>query len=136
MSVKVINGNMTISRNNHNTINIEIGCEDSITRFLTIELTTDQFAMLVTGCHQHDIKMNVSNLDKVGKTRVREGRQVLYPETSHDRDFLEKWLIDYCQEPGWSLNSSLRSQSSTKYLENGTLLDYSVCKWVDKEESK
>lgn len=134
MSVNVINGEMQITRSNHNKIHIEVQCSDSLAHFLAIELTTDQFAMLVTGCHQSDIKMEVRGLDKVGKTRVRETRQVFCPSKTYDRDVLEKWIVDHCQEDGWVLSPGLRSQHSMKSVDNGTLLNYSVCKWVDREE--
>lgn len=136
MSVNVINGEMQITRSNHNKIHIEVQCSDSLAHFLAIELTTDQFAMLVTGCHQSDIKMEVRGLDKVGKVRVRETRQVVCPIKSYDRDLLEKWIVDNCKEDGWFISQGLRSQKSIKSVDNGTLLNYSVCKWIDKEESK
>lgn len=136
MSVNVINGEMQITRSNHNKIHIEVQCSDSLAHFLAIELTTDQFAMLVTGCHQSDIKMEVRGLDKVGKVRVRETRQVVCPIKSYDRDLLEQWIVDNCKEDGWLISPGLRSQKSIKSVDNGTLLNYSVCKWIDKEESK
>lgn len=135
MSAKVINGQIQITRCNHNKIHIEVQCSESLAHFLAIELTTDEFAMLVTGCHQSDIKMEVRGLDKVGKKRVREERQVLCPHKNLYRDDLSKWLSDNCQEEGWVLNTYLGSQTSVKSVDNGQLLNYSVCKWVDREES-
>lgn len=134
MSVKVINGQMQITRNNHNKIHIEVQCSESLAHFLDIELTTDEFAMLVTGCHQSDIKMKVRGLDKVGKRRIREDRQVKCPLTTYNRDALSKWIDDHCQEDGWLVSNYLGSQSSIKSVDDGTLLNYSVCKWVDIEE--
>lgn len=136
MSNNIINGEMQITRCNHNKIHIEVQCSDSLAHFLAIELTTDQFAMLVTGCHQSDIKMEVRGLDKVGKVRVRETRQALCPIKSYDRDLLEQWIVDNCKEDGWIISQGLRSQNSIKSVDNGTLLNYSVCKWIDKEDSK
>lgn len=136
MSAKVIKGEMQITRCNHNKIHIEVQCSESLAHFLAIELTTDEFAMLVTGCHQSDIKMEVRGLDKVGKTRVLEKRQVICPLKSYDKDELGAWLTENCQEEGWLLSTYLGSQSSTKSVDNGTLLNYSVCKWIDNENSK
>lgn len=139
MSVKVINGQMQITRCNHNKIHIEVQCSESLAHFLAIELTTDQFAMLVTGCHQSDIKMEVRGLDKVGKRRIREDRQVVcdhvdYGINSYDSDALERWIEYHCREHGWTINSSLRSQKSIILVDGGVQLNYSVCKWVDIEE--
>lgn len=133
MSANIINGEMQITRCNRNKIHIEVQCSDSLAHFLAIELTPDQFAMLVTGCHQSNIKMEVRGLDKVGKLRVRETRQVLCPLTTWDREKLSEWLEEHCQEEGYVLNSPLGSQTSTKSVDGGTLLNYSICKWVDKE---
>lgn len=134
MSAKVINGQMQITRCNHNKIHIEVQCSESLAHFLAIELTTDEFAMLVTGCHQSDIKMEVRGLDKVGKRRIREDRQVLCPLKNLYRDDLSKWLDEHCQEEGWILSTYLGSQTSVKQVDNGQLLNYSVCKWVDIED--
>lgn len=133
MSVKVINGEMQITRCNHNKIHIEVQCSESLAHFLAIELTTDEFAMLVTGCHQSDIKMEVRGLDKVGKRRIREERQVKCPLKTWDRDALSKWIDEHCQEDGWLVSNYLDSQKSIKSVDDGTLLNYSVCKWVDVE---
>lgn len=140
MSTQVINGELQITRCNRNKIHIEVQCSDSLAHFLAIELTTDQFAMLITGCHQSDIKMQVRGLDKVGKKRVREIRQVVcdnvdYGINSYDTDALERWIQYHCREDGWTINSSLRSQKSIKQVDGGVELNYSVCKWVDREES-
>ena len=141
MSAKVINGQMQITRNNRNKIHIEVQCSDSLANFLAIELTTDEFAMLVTGCHQSDIKMQVRDLEKVGKKRVREVRQVFcdnkdYGISAYDRDALEKWIEYHCREEGWEISSGLRSQKSIVTVDGGVQLNYSVCKWIDIEESK
>lgn len=136
MSTKMIKGNMLISRDNRNKISIQVQCQSSLAGFLEIELTTDQFAMLVTGCHQSDIPMTVRGLDVVGKTRVLEKRQVLCPLKTYAKDELSKWLTLNCQEDGWKINAYLGSQSSTKHVDNGVLLNYSICKWVDEEDSK
>lgn len=134
-----IKGEMTIARNNQNKISIEVQCSTSGARFLNIELNLEQFALLVTGCHQSDIKMQVSGLDKIGKKRIHELRQVVcdhvdYGINSYDRDALERWIEYHCREHGWTINSSLRSQKSIIPVDGCVQLNYSVCKWVDIEE--
>lgn len=134
MSVKVINGEMQITRCNRNKIHIEVQCSESLAHFLAIELTTDEFAMLVTGCHQSNIKMQVRGLDKVGKRRILQRRQVKCPLSTYDKEALSKWIDDNCQEEGWFVNNYLGSQSSVKRVDDGTLLNYSVHKWIEIEE--
>lgn len=136
-----ITGGMTICRTNHDVINIEIQCSESLAHFLQIELTLEQFAMLVTGCHQDKIPMTVRGLDKVGKTRIHEVREVFcdyqdYGISAHDIDALERWIDYHCREEGWTINSNLRSQKSVIHVDGGVKLNYSVRKWIDKEDSK
>lgn len=133
MSTKVIPCDMSITRSNHDKVNIEIQCGTSLAHFVNVELTLEQFAFLITGRHQSDLKMQVNNLDCVGKQRIREDRQVLCPHKSYYRDKLTEWLKENCQGDGYILNTYLGSQTSVKHVDNGVLLNYSVMKFVDVE---
>lgn len=134
MSTKVILGDISCCRTNHNKMHIEFKCDKSNTRFLDIVLDLEDFAKLITGAYVSDIPMTVSGLDLVGKTRVRESRRVEFPLKTWNRDEQEKWLVDNCQEDGWILDSYLRSQSSHVTLDGKPYLNYSVYKYIDTEE--
>lgn len=136
MSAKVIKGAMSITRSNHDKINIRAECSTSHTHFIDIELSLEEFAFLVTGCHMDNLKMEVNNLERVGKTRVREERQVLldyndYRISQFDKEAMSRWLAYHCREEGYIVNTYLGSQGSVKYVDNGALLNYSVMKFVD-----
>ena len=128
---KVITGEMSCSRNNHNKINIRVQCSESGANFLSIELTAEEFGKLITGLHMPDLTMEVNHLSRVGKRHVREDRSVEYPYVHRTRNEMEVWLMLNCRESGWTLNSTLNSQSSVEYVDGKTILNYSVFKFVD-----
>lgn len=134
MPAKTIVGEMSCCRDNHGKIHIEIQCSSSGVHFVDILLEAEQFAMLVTGAHISDIPLKVNGLDRVGKTKIRESRQVLLPLETYSRDEQEKWLVDNCQEEGWILNPYLRSQSSQVRIDGTNYLNYSVYKYIDTED--
>lgn len=135
MSRKTIAGEMCISRDNHNSINIEMVCSESNTKFVHVRLTAEQFGMMVTGAYQSGIKIVVQDLDRVGKQKVIEHRQMVHPESYSNREAREQFLIDNAQEEGWILNPSLRSQQSVQYRgDAGTILCYTVHKYIDIED--
>ena len=131
MSTKVIKGAISCSRTNHNKIHIEVQCSSSRAKFLDIELTADEFGRLVTGMYLSDINIQVDKLDIVGKKKVAEPRSVEFPFDSISRESKEKWLIDNCQEEGWTVNPYLGSQSSVKHVDSKTFLNYTVYKYID-----
>lgn len=135
MSRKTIVGEMCISRDNQNSINIEMICSESNTKFAHVRLTAEQFGMMVTGAYQSEIRIEVKNLERVGKKKVIEARQMVHSEPHSNREAREQYLIDNAQEEGWILNPSLRSQQSVQYRgDAGTILCYSVYKYIDIED--
>lgn len=130
MSTQVIKGEVSICRSSNGLIYLRAQCQDSRQEFLEIAFTPEQFANAVTNLHMSDIDMKVSNLERVGKKRVTEPREVLSPLTDYSRDVQQKWLEENRQEEGWTLNAYLGSQNSMKHVDNGTLLRYSVYKFV------
>lgn len=134
MSAKTIVGEMSCCRNNKGEIHIEIQCSSSGAHFVDVILKPEQFAMFITGAHISGIPVTVNKLDIVGKTKIRESRQVLFPMDTHNRDDREKWLVENCQEEGWILNKYLGSQSSQVMIDGKRYLNYSVYKYIDTEE--
>jgi hypothetical protein len=131
MSSKVIMGELAITRSSDGNIYLRIEDSNSHAKFVELKLTLEQFAEAVTGLHTSDVEMTVTHLDRVGKSRVREHRSVVCPLDSWKRELLQQWLITNCQEEGWILDSYLGSQTSTKSVDGGTLLNYAVFKFVD-----
>lgn len=133
MSAKLIKGEMSCSRTNHNEIHMQIQCSESGARFVDMYISLEEFAKLVTGVHVSDIQITVCNLDRVGKRRVTEKRSIKYEGSSEygSRKQWEAYIVENCQEEGWILNSTLNSQSSVEYVDGESILNYSVYKYVD-----
>lgn len=128
-----INAQLSINRSSRDVITLEVNCEDSHTRFLQIEMTPHDFAMIITGLSRYNLEAEVLGLDRVGKVRVRESRSIVMPSSTYNRDEQEAWLKENAQEEGWILDPALRSQGSTSSVKDGTKLNYSVYKFVEKE---
>lgn len=132
MSSKVIVAGIHCSRTSRNQIHIEFKCDSSNVSFLDIQLSPEQFAMLITGAYLSEIPVTVSHLDRVGMTKVHEKRNVVFTGArNYDRDEQEQFIKDNCQEEGWIVNATLRSQTSVGYKDGKTILNYSVYKFVD-----
>ena len=130
--MKII-GEIGITRDNRGVYYIRLEDSASSRQFVEVKLTAKQFAEAVTGLYVADVEMSVQHLDKVGKQRVRESRQVLCPLDTYDKDTLAQWLRDNCQEEGWMVEAYLGSQNSIKSVDGGKLLNYAVIKFVDVE---
>ena len=88
----------------------------------------------MTGRAEADVIGDVRGLGRVGKVKVLESRQTIYPGKSYDdRAKQESYIVDNCQEDGWELLPALRSQGSIQRGTTGeTLLNYSVVKYVEQ----
>ena len=128
-------GGISITRDSRNMINIRLRDKISRTEFVDVQMTLEDFASAVTGLSEVDIVGDVRGLDRVGKVRVLESRQIVYPGAIYDdRGKQESYITDNYQEEGWELLPALRSQGSKKTGANGdTLLNYSVVKYVEQE---
>lgn len=125
-------GAVTISRNSNDEVNLRIHDAASGIEFIDIQLTLENYAMLITGLSRVEATGEVRGLDKVGKTRIIEQRSVVCPLGGYDRKVFQQWLIDNCQEEGWELDSYLGSQTSMHLNDKGErVLNYSVTKYVE-----
>ena len=79
--------------------------------------------------------VEVRGMQYVGKTCITEPRTILCPLNTYDRKVLSAWLKENAQEDGWLLSTYLGSQSSITRQENGSLLKYSVTKYVDSHDT-
>lgn len=137
MSTQVIDCELYIGRDNRNVFTIEVTDTNSRARFLRLSLTAEQFAMAVTGLHSSGVNAQVNGLENVGKVKVTESRRVMYRGfETYDKDILSKWIMDECQEDGWKISAYLGSQRSVEFIDGIKYLNYSVYKFVDKEETK
>lgn len=129
-------GSVTISRNSSDEVNIRIHDSASGLEFVDIQMTLENYAMLITGLSRVEAIGEVRGLDKVGKRRVNEQRSVVCPIGGYDKKVFQQWLIDNCQEEGWELDSYLGSQNSLGLNDKGErVLNYSVRKYVEDDES-
>ncbi len=126
------NGAVSISRDSRDNVNIRIHDNASGIEFVDIQMTLENYAMLITGLSRVDATGEVRGLDKVGKQRITEARSTVCPIKGYDKKVFQQWLIDNCQEEGWELNSYLGSQSSMGLDKDGErVLNYSVTKYVE-----
>lgn len=127
-------GNISITRDSNNMINIRLRDKASRTEFVDVQMTLEDFALAMTGRAEADVIGDVRGLGRVGKVKVLESRQTVYPGNSYDdRAKQESYIVDNCQEDGWELLPALRSQGSIQRGTTGeTLLNYSVVKYVEQ----
>ena len=124
-----IEGSLSLSRGSDDKIRISVRDEASNVEFLVAEIDPVDFAMLVTGLAGVKAPCEVRGLDVVGKLKIRESRTVVCPLKLYDRNILEQWVIDNCQEEGWIIDHYLRSQGSIFASEGGAGLRYSVYRY-------
>lgn len=130
MSQIKIKAELSISRSSNGVINIRLADEASRVGFVEVSLTPEQFALAITGLCLSDLDVTCRGLDVVGKTVVREQREILCPVKSYDKTVLEQWLLDNAKEEGWKLSVYLGSQGSITYRDDGATLRYNVYKYV------
>lgn len=134
-------GSITISRPSYGDgrEKIRICVRDKASRGEFCEILVDyaDFAKALTGLSETPMDFTCRGLENVGKKRVVEQRRIAAPgDGLHKREFMQNWLLENAQEPGWQINSYLGSQSSiTRDHDTGIYyLNYSVFKFVDAEE--
>jgi hypothetical protein len=124
---------VSISRRSDNVICIAVEDATSHVRFLELEMTLEAFAMAITGHGYMDAAGEVHGLEVVGKRRIAEDRQAIYPGSYIDkRDAMSAWLEANCQEDGWILDTYLGSQGSVASIPGGGVkLNYRVVRFAD-----
>lgn len=130
-----MNGRLTITRESTGNINIEVRDSLSRTAFVKLTLTPHDFAMCLTGLSETECVMETKHMDRVGKRKVTQPRTAHCRMDTHNRGALEEWLKEHCQEDGWNLDHYLGSSASITSVPvtegGGSILKYSVSKWVD-----
>lgn len=121
---------VTISRGSDDKVRISFEDAASHIEFATVSLSPEAFGHAVTGLSMQEGELEVRGLEFVGRRRITERRQIVCPIKSYDKSVLTAWLNENAQEEGWLLSTYLGSQSSVSHVEGGTLLRYSVTKYV------
>lgn len=134
---KEITVNVSITRDSRDAIRISFQDEASNIRFVSVSMTPHDFAMAVTGLSHVEAKATVCGLRNVGLKKISQKRQAECPLTNSDRKELTQWLLDNCQEDGWTINGYLGSQGSVGHYDGGSrTLNYSVYRYADEESSE
>lgn len=134
MNKKTIPVSVTISRASDNNIYIRIKDETSRTDFVEVKFDYESFAKVITGLAYTNAIAEIRGLENVGKQFIRENRSVDCPLSSYGgKGILEKWLLDNCQESGWTIDTYLRSQNSIVHKAGyeGCVLNYSVYRYEE-----
>ena len=134
---KTIRASISVLRNSHDEVIIEIEDKNSRARFVRVTMSPHDFAMAVTGLSDINVSAEVVGLDVVGKKKVVEKRTAECPLKTYDKEILKKWLTDNCQEEGWKLDSYLGAQSSVKLISGGegVYLNYRVYRYEEIEST-
>lgn len=134
--MKTVTAKLTISRGSDDIVRIRISDKYSGVQIIETGMTPHDFAMAVTGLARVEAQATVytEEIQHIGKQYVREERHAEAPRLPHDHDAIGKWLLDNCQEPGWSVDPYVNSQGSIRHDGDKTFLRYHVYKYVDIEE--
>lgn len=110
---------------------IKVQDEESRVTFLEMEFTPDEFMRAITGMAYTDAaKAHVSGLEYVGKKKITENRQAIYPGScTESREKMSAWLESNCAEDGWIIDGYLGSQGSINRQDNNAVLNYRVFRY-------
>ncbi len=131
-----LRGSLTICKDSSGTVRVYVRDQESRTVFAALRLSPEDFADALFGLAETHCELDVHGLDRIGKRRVSESRQieVLGEAKIYKRDNLRAWLRENAQEPGWILDDYLGTQGSVLYRDGKVLLNYRVYKFVDVAE--
>lgn len=115
-------------------VNVSLRDEASGIQFVDMQMTMENYAQLVTGLSHVEIEGEVRGLENVGKRKIRESRSVVCPLDTYDKEKLREWLLANKAEDGWEIEAYLGSQDSVRSMNGGTMLKYTVRKYVDDDQ--
>jgi hypothetical protein len=122
---------VTISRASDDKVRIRIRDEASGIEFAEVSLSIEAYGYVVTGLSEQPADLEVRGLQWVGKKRISEPRRIVCPLDTYNKEALSAWLEENGQEEGWLVSTYLGSQKSVSRTPEGTVLNYSVTKYVD-----
>lgn len=130
-------GNISITRDSHNNVNIRLRDKKSCTEFVDVHMSLEAYAMLITGLAEVDVTGEVRGLETVGKKKIQERRSYVPTGSTYtyDKKALKQHIEDHLQEEGWIISASLSSQNSVVYDgKGGVTVNYDVYKYVEELE--
>jgi hypothetical protein len=134
-----IKGTITITRphggNAGDYASIRIQDDESRIHFVEVEVTLHGFAEALLGLGEVPMEADVRGLEYVGKTKVTETRQIVYPLKHAKREEMEEWLGENAKEDGWLVSTYLGARGSTSPHPDGQMLHYHVTKYVEPSTS-
>lgn len=133
--------NIEMCRASDDRVYIVIGCDNSHSKVLELDVDLEQFAYLVTGRSLHDVPAKVKNLDKIGKKR--ESEECTYV-LSPNRGMPSRGEAQYIMEnevsiihPGWEVDTYMGSQKSiTQHKSGGWALNYRIHRYVEIDHER
>lgn len=136
--MKTIKGKVTISRiNGHSSegcVEVEFEDDASHVRFAVASMSMLDYAKLFTGIASVECTIEVRGLDKVGKRKELQHREIECPLEEYDRKELSAWLAEHGKVEGWLVDSSIRNRASYRPNPNGgCTLRYMIYRYVDEE---
>lgn len=118
-------------RSSDGSFRIRISDEVANVEFVMVKMTPENFAYMLAN-QPVECEGQVSNLHRVGKTRVAEERTLVYNSKDTDKATVIEWLRNHHKDDGWEMNDTLSSQRSMVYVSpaNYYVINYTVEKWV------
>lgn len=110
-------------------VELRLECNTSHIHFAVVRLSMSEFGNLVTGAGVRRKEIEVCGLEHVGKKYIHSNREIFCPIKGYDKEPLRQWLRDNAKEDGWYLDTYLGSQGSTRSVDGGQILKYSVYRY-------
>ncbi len=111
-------------------IEIQVQDNNSVSRFLTLRLTYEDFAEMMTGLSYVKCLGEVHGLTKVGKVRETQTLVIEMPCWGNDKELASQLAVQECPE-GWTPDCYFGSQSSFYSKEGKYYASCRMVRWVD-----
>ncbi len=133
---------VTISRNSRDIVRILIKDTLSKVKVCEVSLSLEDYAQIITGLSEVEGDVEYGNLLAVGKQKVVESRQAFCPAKerySLPAEEAKAYLLEHCQEEGWTIDTYLGSKNSvtatcTSNGLSGYTINYKVYKYVEASD--
>jgi len=112
--MKKLKGNITISRNSHDEINISITDDKSLIEFVEFTMDLESFAKAITGQGLMSGEFSVRGLDKVGKKIEQKPLIFTVPDAWNAKQWAKENAHKFAEE-GWAASDYFGSQTSIKH---------------------
>lgn len=128
--------NITLSRPSYGDgskwIEIKIQDKNSVAQFLTLRLTYENFAEMMTGLSYVPCVGEVRGLANVGKIRETQPLRIEMPDSNRNKELASELALQQCPE-GWTPDFYFGSQNSFFSNEGKYYASCRIVRWVDAE---